>query len=86
MTCWSYRQGETYLNVARREALEDAGLCFVVDEDHDTVGIACADCGLPIEVGDTVHGHVEIVHGDCWAARSRGAFGQHRQMELSDGR
>lgn len=73
MTCWSYRQGETYLDVARREALDDAGICFVVHEDHETVGVACADCGLPIKAGDTVHGHVEIVHGDCMVARSRGA-------------
>lgn len=53
--CMSAYQAARYLTVKKIDALNQARVRFMVDEDSELIGMACADCGHPIVANDLVH-------------------------------
>jgi hypothetical protein len=64
-TCMAEQARVRYLGLQKVEALNAVGLTFVVVESDDIVGLACTDCGKPIEPGQEVAGHTRLWHTAC---------------------
>ena len=65
LPCWSERQSAHYLSIAKREALQGAGITFVIAEGEDIYGLSCGKCGGELKVGDEVTGTVGLCHTSC---------------------
>lgn len=63
--CCSADQARRYLSVRKIEALDAARIQFVVDEDSELVGMACADCGRSIVADDLVRVEGRPRHSTC---------------------
>lgn len=61
--CWNDYQRERYLTRAQQEALANADLVFVLEEDQTL--IACAKCGGALRAGQEVTGKTSILHVAC---------------------
>lgn len=62
--CYNANQRATYLTNAQREMIEGV-VRFVTDENDKIVGITCAKCGDPIEVGDEIETSTDVRHTSC---------------------
>lgn len=63
--CMAEQHRIRYLGVKKVDALNAVGLTFVVAESDDMSGLACTDCGEPLEVGQEVAGHTRLWHTAC---------------------
>lgn len=61
--CWNNYQRERYLTRAQEEALDAAGVKFVLEEDQPL--LSCAKCGRPLRAGDEVEGSTRLCHTAC---------------------
>lgn len=63
--CMAEQHRVRYLGMKKVEALNAVGLTFMVSEEDDVTGLACTDCGKPIEPGQQVAGHTRLWHTAC---------------------
>lgn len=71
--CHSSYSRDRYLNEAKKEALAEAGVTFVIREidlladepGMAPVVLACAGCQQPFAAGDEVHGTTQLRHTAC---------------------
>lgn len=63
--CCSADQARRYLSVRKIAALDAARIQFVVDEDSELVGMACADCGGAIVADEFVRVEGKPRHSTC---------------------
>lgn len=61
----TYQRAHRSVAMAAREAISEAGLRLVLDDDSNLIGIECKACGQPFVPGDEVHGVATLEHAHC---------------------